>query len=203
MGPRRPECRRSSLCDPLVCGVFNRGGVGAVLLNVHHNGPSTVGRMLKMFGNRVIFLLPAIQRPVAFKTCCVVRIRFVWLVEESGVRQLEDRQWIILRSRHRVRLRFCTPQLGKVADAAMKSPLVLLRQKICVSRASTLDRNWPGERRKCPFRSPWRGIKQLETIRPQCVICKDSFVGRAWVCQRVLLILRVCLLRCYGARVVT
>lgn len=74
--------------------------------------------MLEMFGNGVVFLLPAVQRPVAFETCCVVGICLVWLVEESGVRQLEFRQSIILELIHIV-LQDCAPQLAKVAGAAM------------------------------------------------------------------------------------
>jgi hypothetical protein len=75
--------------------------------------------MLEMFGDGVVFLLPAIQRPVAFETCCVVGICLVWLVEESGVRQLEFRQSIILGLMHIVPPRLCAPQLAKVAGAAM------------------------------------------------------------------------------------
>jgi hypothetical protein len=56
---------------------------------------------------------------VAFETCCVVGICLVWLVEESGVRQLEFRQSIILGLMHIVPPKLCAPQLAKVAGAAM------------------------------------------------------------------------------------
>lgn len=90
--PCRAKCRQSRLCDPVTRRVFNRGGVGAVLLEVHHDGPSAVRRMLEMLCNRIVVLLPAIQRPVALETCCVVGICLVWFVVESGVRQLESQQ---------------------------------------------------------------------------------------------------------------
>jgi hypothetical protein len=48
--------------------------------------------MLEMLCNGVVVLLPAIQRPVALETCCVVGICLVWFVVESGVRQLESQQ---------------------------------------------------------------------------------------------------------------
>ena len=41
-----------------------------------------------MFCDRIVFFLPAIQRPVALETCCVIGIRLIGFVVESGVRQL-------------------------------------------------------------------------------------------------------------------
>ena len=45
--------------------------------------------MLKMLCDGVVIFLPAIQCPVALETGCVIGIRFVWFVVESGVRQLK------------------------------------------------------------------------------------------------------------------
>lgn len=88
MRPHCTKCCQSRLRNSVARRVFNRGGVGATLLEVHHDGPSAVGRMLEMLCDGIVVLLPAIQRPVALETCCVVGICLVWFVVESSVCQL-------------------------------------------------------------------------------------------------------------------
>lgn len=120
MRPCRTKCCQSRLCDPVARRVFNGGGVGAALLEVHHDGPSAVRCMLEMLCNGVVVLFPAIQRPVALETCCVIGICLVWFVVESGVCQLESHQVNYLARWARViSPRNHIPQLVKVAGAAM------------------------------------------------------------------------------------
>lgn len=50
----------SRLYNALASRVFDLGGVGAVLLNVHHYSPSTVRSMFQMFRDRVVLFLPSV-----------------------------------------------------------------------------------------------------------------------------------------------
>lgn len=43
-----------------------------ILRDVHEDGPGTSWRMFYMLLNGIIFILPAIQRPVTQETSCVV-----------------------------------------------------------------------------------------------------------------------------------
>jgi hypothetical protein len=61
-----------------------------VLLDVHHDCPATIGRMLEMLRDGVVLLLPAIQSSAAKKTHRVIGIAFVGLVIETRMCQLEN-----------------------------------------------------------------------------------------------------------------
>jgi hypothetical protein len=90
MWPRRSKRSNSCLGDPFTVRVFDRGGVGATLLDVHHDRPSTVWRVLEVLVYWVVVLFPSVQCSIALKACGVVRIRLIWFVVEASVCQLQS-----------------------------------------------------------------------------------------------------------------
>lgn len=88
MGPPRVEGCEPGLKNLVARRVLNLSGVGAMLLDVHHNRPSTVTRMLQVFRDRVILLLPAIQGPPTQKAYCIIGIRLIRVIIEARMRQL-------------------------------------------------------------------------------------------------------------------
>lgn len=86
--PQLTKRRQSRLSYRVARRVFDLRGVGAVLLDVHHEGPTALRGMLQMFCDRVVLFLPSIERSATQETCRVVGVRFVGVVEETRMRQL-------------------------------------------------------------------------------------------------------------------
>lgn len=60
MWPGGPERRSPRVCDSLTRWILYLRGVGGLLLDAYHDGPSTPRRVLQMFYQRIIILLPSI-----------------------------------------------------------------------------------------------------------------------------------------------
>lgn len=151
--------------------------------------------MLEMFCDGVVVLLPAIQRSMTLETCCVIGIRLIRFVVESGVRQLEA---LLTNANADSRFLGHKPQLAKVAGVAMRRPLAILYQKICASPASKLCQNWPGGPQRYPFRSPWRIIGPNYDEFTQTATCRISEAGEMGVVSEVALLIASVYFRCYA-----
>lgn len=67
--------------------------ISIVVFNRRHNRPPACWRVLQVFLDRIVALLPAVERLVAEKTHDIVRVIRVRLVEEPGPSKLiETRQ---------------------------------------------------------------------------------------------------------------
>lgn len=90
MRPGRSECRDTSLSNTITGRVFDGSRVRASLLNIHYDRPATVRRVLEVFCDWIVLLLPSIQCAIAVETCCVVGVCFVGFVVEACMRQLKN-----------------------------------------------------------------------------------------------------------------
>ena len=88
MWPGGSERRSPRVCDFLTHWILDQRDVGVLLLDAHHNGPSTLRRVLQMFYQRIVVLLPSIHSCVAKEAFRVVRIGFVRIVIKPGLRHL-------------------------------------------------------------------------------------------------------------------
>lgn len=87
----RPSCRESrSSCfgDSSARWILDLGWIRAALLNIHHDRPATVRRMLQVLCNRIVLFFPTIQASATEKAYCIIRISFVGFVVEARMRQL-------------------------------------------------------------------------------------------------------------------
>ena len=88
MGPPRVEGCEPGLKNLVARRVLNLSGVGAMLLDVHHNRPSTITRMFQVFRHRIILLFPTIEGPPTQKAYCIIGIRLIRVIIEARMRQL-------------------------------------------------------------------------------------------------------------------
>lgn len=89
VGPAYREGCFSSLCHGRERGVFDLRRFGSILLDKHHNGPAAVGRVLQVFFDWVVAVLPAVQGAPAQETRRVVGVCVVRVKEESSIGELQ------------------------------------------------------------------------------------------------------------------
>lgn len=89
MWPSRPKGIETGLGNPSAGRIFDRGGVGAIALDIHYDSPRAVRRVFQMLDKRIILLFPPIQCAIALKACRVVWVGLVGFVIETCMRQLE------------------------------------------------------------------------------------------------------------------
>jgi hypothetical protein len=94
--PCRTECRPSRFHDCRAGRILNLGGVGRILLDVHHGCPATVGRMLQMLRNWIVIFLPPIKGSFTEKAGRVIGVGVIGFVIEACVCQLRSRGQFLL-----------------------------------------------------------------------------------------------------------